>query len=98
MSTSGLFDEARVPIEEKHVGRGRARQYPSDAVYWAALFSTMSRYGMSPEEMSRALDHLRDFPPYVDDAMAGRGDDVLIFMSDQATGDPLLTAQAYRTS
>ena len=84
----GLFDSAGVPIEEKHVGRGRARRYPDRAAYWGALFWTMSKYGMPPDKMERALQGLNDKPEMVEQAIAGTPPNVMLLISDYGAPEP----------
>ena len=80
----GLFDQARINIPDKHVGRGRARRYPKKAVFWCALFRAMSRYGMAPDEMARMLRDILRRAADVKRAMEGDGPDVVVLMEDMA--------------
>ncbi len=93
----GLFDQAGVSIPDKHVGRGRSRRYPKNAIFWCAFFRAMSRYGMAPDEMANTL---RDILPRAADvkrAMEGDGLDVVVLREDMAIHqDPLMVGYSLR--
>lgn len=74
---SNLFEVAGVGAVEQNPRRGKSRRFPIEALRWARLFSAMSNRGTSTSEIEYVVGALHQrFRGEVNDALAGRGDDV----------------------
>ena len=93
----GLFDQAGVSIPDKHVGRGRSRRYPNNAIFWCAFFRAMTGYGMAPDKMANTLRGILPRAADVKRAMNGDGPDVVVIMEDKAIHqDPWMVGYSLR--
>jgi hypothetical protein len=57
-ATRGLFNFAGCGPIDQHVGRGRARQYPAHARYWAAAFRRLFDKGFSTRDVYDVISAL----------------------------------------
>jgi hypothetical protein len=82
---ANLFDAAGVGPVEKNPRRGRSRRFPLEALQWARLFAALTIRGAGVVEIWHVAGHLRGLRQKgveIDDALAGRGDDVwLVYLN-----------------
>lgn len=80
-----LFGMAGVGAVEQNPRRGKSRRFPVEALKWARFFAALSIRGAGVVEIEYvvgALRGLRQKGAEIDDALAGRGDDVwLVYLN-----------------
>jgi hypothetical protein len=82
---TGLYEILGAGPADVHVGRGKPRQYPAEALFWTALLYHMAGRGLLVLNMKQALQSLRKLDekgdPAIGDAMSGKGPDVFLLMA-----------------
>ena len=90
-TNAGLFEVIESLQSVKYVGRGRARRYMPDAVYWGALFLVMAEQGASLNDMLTTVNTIiikqkrwqrGGEPDLVEQALRGEGPTVFLIQTD----------------
>jgi len=91
--SSGLFASAKVDVGPKHLGRGRVRRYPQEAIAWARLWSAMAEYELGVVAMAQAtmaikLKMLRNpTKAMLEEAMRGEGPATFLLLPSSGARD-----------